>query len=231
MKPRCTTYRRSARLATLALLCWAAPIACVNRGENGDALTEAAAGLLAANGTQLLMIGDSLTDFSSGFGLQARLGAEYAVNFRAIINTDFPFWTQRLDDAFAAAPAAPPTIILVPLGTNDGFTATPAQFLDRVADFHTAIRARSRARLYYFLMPQTAIGTLAPAIAANNAAFRTEHPNRYAADNSALIDLESVFLTASPVPPLYAGNDPLHPTETGYALIAIEIERAIRGSL
>lgn len=201
---------------------------CVNRSTNSDPITELLAPLVLAPNQSVLIVGDSLTDFSSGFGLQSRLGPGYTVAFRGIINTDFNFWTGRLDEAFAQATSGPPAHVLVPLGTNDGFTLSPAEFLERVAAFHTELRKRSQGRVYYFLMPGTLIGTLAPAIAANNAVFRPEHAARYAGDNSELIDLDSVFQNASPVPALYDAGDPLHPTDNGYALMAIEMERAVR---
>ncbi|MEQ9366302.1 MAG: SGNH/GDSL hydrolase family protein [Leptospirales bacterium] len=200
----------------------------MNRSSNTDPVSELLPALILTSNQSVLIIGDSLTDFSSGFGLQSRMGPGYTVAFRGIINTDFSFWTERLDEAFAEASSGPPAHILVPLGTNDGFTLTPSQFLDRLAGFHGELRKRSFARVYYFLMPGTLIGSLAPAIAANNAALRPEHSLRYAGDNSALVDLETVFQNASPVPALYDAGDPLHPTENGYRLMAVEMERALR---
>ncbi|MCR9141539.1 MAG: SGNH/GDSL hydrolase family protein [bacterium] len=209
-------------------LCLSATLACVNRSSNTDVVSELLPALTLTTNQSVLIIGDSLTDFSSGFGLQSRLGPGYTVAFRGIINTDFNFWIGRLDEAFAQATTGPPAYILVPLGTNDGFTLAPPQFLERVATFHAELRKRSFARVYYFTMPGTLIGTLAPAIAANNAALRPEHVARYAGDNSVLVDLETVFQNASPVPALYDAGDPLHPTQNGYDLMAIEMERAVR---
>lgn len=211
-----------------ALSCLLALSSCANRSTNTDPISELLPALILTPSQSVLIIGDSLTDFSAGFGLQSRLGPGYTVAFRGIINTDFNFWTGRLDEAFAQATAGPPAHVLVPLGTNDGFTLTPAQFLDRVSGFHQELRKRSFARTYYFLMPGTLIGTLAPAITADNAALRTKFPGRYANDNTVLVDLETVFQNASPIPALYEATDPLHPTENGYQLMAIEMERALR---
>ena len=204
--------------------------ACVNRSNITDPVTELLPALVLTLSQNVLIIGDSLTDYSSGFGLQARLGPGYTVDFRGIINTDFNFWTGRLDETFAQAGAdgGPPAHVLIPLGTNDAFTLTPPQFLERVSVFHNALRQRTFARAYYFLVPQTIIVSLAPAIAANNAALRAEFSNRFAGDNAVLVDLETVFQNASPVPPLYSASDPLHPTAAGYELISIEMQRALR---
>ena len=216
------------KLLLAILISSAAGLACANRSSDQDALTELVPTLLIANTQPVLVIGDSLTDFSSGFALQSRLGPQYSVAFRGIINTDFNFWTGRLDETFAQSTAGPPVHILVPLGTNDAFTLTPAQFIDRVTGFHRELRKQSQARTYYFLMPETLIASLAPAIAANNTELRARFAELFAGDDSVLIDLDTVFKNASPVPALYSLEDPLHPTDSGYELMSIEMERAIR---
>jgi lysophospholipase L1-like esterase len=214
--------RSFGRSAACLLLCGLA--ACVQRSSDSDPIADALQALIVARPQTVLVIGDSLTDFSSGFYLSERLGPQYSVAFRGIINTDFNYWTGRLDDAFAAAAAGPPEHVLVALGTNDGFTLTPDQFVRNVHIFHTELRRRSLARVYYFFMPGTLIATLAPAIRANNAALRADHP----ADGTVLVDLEAVFDQAAPLPALYLADDPLHPTDNGYRIMAAEMERAIR---
>ena len=56
--------------------------ACVNRSNNTDPVTELLPALVLTLSQNVLIIGDSLTDYSSGFGLQARLGPGYTVDFR-----------------------------------------------------------------------------------------------------------------------------------------------------
>lgn len=186
-------------------------------------LAEAAAQLVGGQPRRILIIGDSLTDFSRGFELGARLGVGWQVSYRGRINSDFLTWTGRLDEAFDEARNGPPEIIFAPLGTNDAFVYGPELVLNHLDQFHQAVRARSHARVYYFLMPPTLIESLAPALRRNNAALRA----RGAPQGTPLIDLEAAFDREPLFPPLYAGDDPLHPTESGYRLISVELERVL----
>lgn len=186
-------------------------------------LAEAAAQLVGGAPRRILIIGDSLTDFSRGFELGARLGVGWQVAYRGRINSDFLTWTGRLDEAFDEARNGPPEIIFAPLGTNDAFLYGPELTLAHLDRFHQDLRTRSNARVYYFLMPPTLIESLAPALRRNNAALRA----RGAPEGTPLIDLEALFEREPLFPPLYAGDDPLHPTESGYRIISIELERVL----
>lgn len=186
-------------------------------------LAEAAAQLVGGEPRRILIIGDSLTDFSRGFELGARLGVGWQVAYRGRINSDFLTWTGRLDEAFDEARSGPPEIIFAPLGTNDAFLYSPELVLSHLDRFHQDLRIRSNARVYYFLMPPTLIESLAPAIRRNNAALRA----RGAPEGTPLIDLEARFEREPLFPPLYAGDDPLHPTESGYRVISAELERVL----
>ncbi|MBX7056856.1 MAG: SGNH/GDSL hydrolase family protein [Leptospirales bacterium] len=173
---------------------------------------------------RVLIIGDSLTDFSEGFNLQEKLGAGWVVAHRGVINRDFLTWTGRLDEAFDEMRSGPPDLIVVELGTNDSFLYGPELFLAHYQNFHADLRLRSQATVYYCLMPLTLIESLGPSIARNNAALRaTPLPERVR-----LIDLEAAFASAAPAPPLYLGDDPLHPTSNGYRLIAAEMARNLQ---
>ncbi len=208
--------------SVLAPLCFAVLCnQCVSRTE--DPLTELFPAVIMAQVQQVLIIGDSLTDFSDGFYLQQSLGPGYIVQHTGIINTDFNYWTGRLDEALSRATFAPPAHVIVPLGTNDAFVLGPEAFVDRVQVFHRELRLRSSARVYYFLMPVTLIPSLEPSLRENNAALSAHVPG----DNTVLVDLMSEFDGAPAVPALYDAADPLHPTETGYRLIGARMRNAL----
>lgn len=194
---------------------------CVSRTE--DPVTEFSPALMLAQVQQVLIIGDSLTDFSDGFHLQEYLGPGYIVQHTGVINTDFNYWTGRLDEAFARSTFAPPAHVIVPLGTNDAFQLGPQAFVEHVHVFHAELRLRSAARIYYFLMPVTLIPTLEPSLRTNNAALSGNVP----LDNTVLVDLMTEFDRAPPAPLLYDAADPLHPTETGYRLIGARMRDAL----
>lgn len=168
---------------------------------------------------RLLVIGDSLADYSGGFGLAEKLGPDYAVVTHAVPGYDFTDWILRLDEAFVSD--FTPEVVLVPLGTNDGYRFSGEQFTANVARFHADLRLRSEALVVYFLMPRTAEVVLAGNIERNNLLLAQEYPT----DFTGLLDLDAVFQQAPELPALYPLEDPIHPTTVGYELIAGEILR------
>lgn len=217
-------FRLRAPAFVLLASVFASPAGCANRAEDPELLSQALfPAIIAGQPQSVLVIGDSLTDFSDGFGLDALLPPLYATAHRGVINTDFNYWTGRLDSALDEATAGPPNHVLVPLGTNDGFFHTEDAFIEYVYGFHAELRRRSQARVYYFLMPGTLIDSLAPQIARNNTALAASYPR----DNTRLVDLAGRFAAAPEQPALYAADDPLHPTEAGYRLMGQIMREAL----
>lgn len=173
---------------------------------------------------RVLVIGDSLTDFSDGFALQSRLGSGWIAAHRGVINRDYLTWTGRLDEAFDEMPVGPPDAVIVALGTNDSFLYGPEQFLSHWASFHADLRTRSLATTFYCLMPPSLIESLGPSVLRNNAALRSATLPA----GVRLLDLEAVIAAAGPWPPTYAADDPLHPTALGYDLIGQAMAQTLR---
>ena len=194
--------------------------ACVNRHE--DSLAELYLLYRSLENKTILIIGDSLTFNSNGFSLEKEMGTEYLVFWKGVRGYDFTNWSPILDEAFAAAPQTP-GFILVPLGTNDGYRFTGPTFSANVDKFHKELRQRSSARVVYFQMPRTNDTSLRPNIISNNATLAANLP----ADNTELVDVDTVFQNALPLPLLYPVDDQVHPNENGYSLIATEMKKAI----
>ena len=203
------------RLAMACAPCFALTVmgGCANRTESPDGLF-----LALVPPRSVLIIGDSLTERSDGFGLSGSAGPALNVRALGIAGTDYRDWLVRLDDAFAEG-GPPADIVLVPLGTNDGYRFTPAEHVGNVQRLHESIRTRSSATTYYFQMPRSNDGVLAANIRANNLALAANLPD----STVPLIDLDTPFETARSGPPLYPANDPIHPTDVGYRIIADEI--------
>lgn len=160
----------------------------------------------------VLIIGDSLTDYSRGFSLQSMLGVAYQVAYQATPNRDIPYWTLRLDEALAIAGEQPPAHIIIPMGTNDAYLYQPATFLSNLQALHAGLRLRTSAILYYCQVPRTRDASLAPAILANNQKLKDNLP----ADGTRLIDLDEAMQSAPDPAFFYPSNDPIHPTDAGY---------------
>jgi len=206
-------FMNGKKIAVVVLLLFAS---CVNRQE--DTLQNFLLGN-ANMKTGILVIGDSLTAYSEAFGLAHLLGPSFTVNYAAVPGYDFTDWTYRIDQAFIGPP---PNLVLVPLGTNDGYRFTGQIFLNKLYDFHSEFRKRSNAVVVYFQMPRTKDPGLSAAILQNNAALVSGRPG-----DSSLLDLDTPFQNAANSALLYQGLDPIHPVQAGYDLAGSVIAAAI----
>ncbi|MCB1326977.1 MAG: SGNH/GDSL hydrolase family protein [Spirochaetales bacterium] len=212
-----------ARLELLVLLLLTlSGMRCVERADPPE-LVALLQSTVSDSERTVLVVGDSLTEYSDGFYLEQFLGPEFRVYHRGVINKDYAYWTAHLEEALNQSRTVPPGQVIVALGTNDAFYLGPDAFLSAVASFDSRLRQDHLGVVYYCLMPRTGLASLVPAIAANNAALRSNPPA-----NSILIDLEQVFDAAPAAPLLYLDSDPVHPTDAGYRLIGRRLERSVR---
>ena len=172
----------------------------------------------------LLVLGDSLTEYSRGFGLAELLAGSYDVHWKGAPNRDIPYWSMRIPEALSLPAGQEIKILVFPMGTNDAYLYGPAQFSSGLRDFHQRLRSYSNARVYYTMVPRTNDPTLRARILANNSAL----PAVVAAlDRAFLIDLDATFQNRLPATPLYPPSDPIHPNDSGYRLIAETIRAAL----
>ena len=209
----------------LVLILAALVISCVRSQE--DPFVASLTPFLAPTARTVLIIGDSLTDISQGFGLATRLGPEYRVFYQGAPGYDFQNWLIRLAQAVSSFSDSPPGIILVPLGTNDGYRFGPADFALNLEAFHQELRRYSQARVIYFQVPRTRQAGLSSAILANNATLSAHVPG----DNTELKNLDSIFENSALYHLLYEGLDEVHPTNHGYELIGEEMRRIVTGAI
>lgn len=202
-------YARLMALAGVAVIAGAQMMACANRSQAPEALLA-----LASADPGILILGDSLTERSDGFGLKGELEPTIRVSSSGIPGFDFSNWVSRVDEAFAAG-ARPGDSVLLVLGTNDGYRFSPPTFLANVHELDRQLRIRTSGAIYYFLVPRTNDAGLAASILANNAALVAGLP-----PTSRLIDLDGPFEAARSSVLLYPVDDPIHPTAAGYRIIA-----------
>ena len=174
----------------------------------------------------VLIIGDSLTHYSEGFGLGTVLGENYTVVYDSVPGTTFPFWTERIEEALARLDGQSPDYICVPLGTNDGALYAPDSFMENVTGFHNALRLHTSAEVHYYQVPRTKSPGQLDGILANNARLASSPPS---GGKVRVIDVDSVFEGAANRDLLYTSLDPIHPTQAGYTLFATTMAGAITG--
>ncbi len=202
-------------MLVMCMVAGTASAGCANRTSTPEALL-----LPLAGPRRVLIIGDSLTERSAGFGLAGTSGLE--VSFLGVPGYDFRDWTGRLDEALAR-PGGPIDIVLVPLGTNDGYRFGPSDHRANLRSFDAELRLRTAVAAWYFLMPRTNDPALSANIRANNQVLRDDPPVAAAG----FIDLDTPFEEARAGTALYPLNDPIHPTEAGYRVAETEIRRRL----
>jgi len=170
---------------------------------------------------KILIIGDSLTQYSNGFAVSSLLGPGFEVTTHGVHGFDFQDWTLRLDQAFT--PPIIPDIVIVVLGTNDGYRYGPNQFIQNVRAFHRELRRRTAKPVIYALVPRTNEPNLASRIVANNLILKTTPSFD---PSMRTVDLDTLFQSAPSYPPLYL-TDPIHPTEAGYRIIREALVRSL----
>jgi lysophospholipase L1-like esterase len=168
----------------------------------------------------ILIIGDSLTDYSMGFHLPSLVSPDFTIYYNGKKGYDFPMWSAVIEEAFSIP--SPPGHVVVALGTNDALHNGTRDFLTNLQSFHTKLRARTSARVYYCMMPLTIQPELISFISQNNDVLR--RTPLFA--NTEKIDLESAFSTAPSYPYLY-NLDLIHPTEAGYMIIGGRVVDAV----
>lgn len=180
-----------------------------------------------SNPRQILIIGDSLTNYSDGFQLQEKLGSGYVVTHASVPGYDYRDWEYRMEEAFNEDDSVPDDIVVV-LGTNDGYRYHNQTFTDNVNRFHERLRTFTSAHIYYSLVPHSEDPGLAESIAENNRLLEKllEEDDR-TFSNTEWIDLAGPFFDFKEKQLLYEADDPVHPSDTGYSLIGDTIKKAL----
>ncbi|MCB1175857.1 MAG: SGNH/GDSL hydrolase family protein [Leptospiraceae bacterium] len=183
---------------------------------------------LMQNGQQnrhLLVLGDSLTEYSRAFTLPERLAGSWQVHWLGAPNRDVPWWTLHLDEGLSL-PGRPFDLVLFVMGTNDAYSYSTDRYLSQMQDFHSALRLRSSAAVIYCQVPRSRDVALQPRILAQNAALPAWLP----VDAAPLLDLDTPMETAVSGPDaLYPLTDPIHPNAAGYDVLGRAMQVRILG--
>ena len=172
--------------------------------------------LVANRPANLLILGDSLSNFSNSFGIQNALGKNYIVRDLSVPGRDIRDWLVDLERGFSPLP----DLVILPLGTNDAVNYPTSEFPQRLNDLLTRVRIRSASRILLVCPPLTESPTHTRNIATNNSYVRTlssQYP---------VSDWEEVFRTNSNLD-LYPSLDPIHPNPIGNQLIGARLVRDI----
>ncbi len=159
---------------------------------------------------RITIIGDSLSEWSDGYGLQGSLGERFIVQNLGRAGWDTELWLNNLTE-----PKSIPTdIYFLALGTND---ASYRGTLGFATKFNRLISELNRTGIFGFLISTTPLTNqvgLRAAIQENNSYLRTLSVRQ----NTWITDVEKTLFTADPSP-FYPLSDPIHPSSEGYQLL------------
>lgn len=167
---------------------------------------------------KILIIGDSLSEYSGAFGLPEKLGAGFRVNDISRAGWDVPLWLS--DRATIQANLA--DFVVVNLGTNDAAYGGAQSYAVNYSELVAFLESVHNWKLVLTLVTPTANPVLQARIANNNRWIR----ERY--QHYSKIDLETVFHNNASLP-LYPSYDPIHPNPIGYELIGEEYRKFFMG--
>lgn len=185
-------------------------MSCYQSKRNLEPTLSLISNLKVSQPIRLTIIGDSLSEWSDGFGLQGELGERFIVRNLGRAGWDTELWLNNLTE-----PKSIPTdIYFLALGTNDASYSGSQGFATKTVRLITEL---NRIGIFGFVIsttPLTNQAGLRPSIQENNSYLRTlsVRPNTWIAD------VEKTLFTADPSP-FYPLSDPIHPTKEGYQLL------------
>lgn len=158
---------------------------------------------------QVNIIGDSLSERSTAFGLQNKLGSGYKVNDFSVSGRTVYDWLFDISRPFNPVP----DVIILELGTNDVMTGSNYDFNSYLNRLLEEIKIRSSARIILTAIPLTDDKGLQGRIKANNTYVRS------LSSLYTITELEKAFEDNRSNLLLYPSYDPIHPNPSGYELI------------
>jgi len=174
--------------------------------------------LLLNQKIEILMIGDSLSERSNAFGLQAKLGSSYHIKDISVSGRDVRIWLtyrEKIQENKA-------NLVVVNLGTNDASYYSNDEFPRYYSELIEYLRSASNWQIILTLVPPTNDAILKERIRINNSWINKQYPNE------TKVNLEDLFNKNSNLP-LYPTADPIHPNPIGYDIIGSEYLRVISG--
>lgn len=170
------------------------------------------ASLMNSNNTNMIqvnIIGDSLSERSTAFGLQNKLGSSYQVNDYSVSGRTTFDWLFDISRPFSQAP----NIIIIELGTNDAMMGSNYDFIEYYNRLLSEIQIRSKAKIIVTAIPLTDQTGIQARITVNNNFIRS------LSSLYTVVDLEKAFEDNRSNLRLYPSYDPIHPNPVGYELI------------
>lgn len=180
--------------------------------------------LLGANAfnRKITIVGDSLAQWSNGFGLKQKLPSEFTVTDLSVAGYSTEDWLQnknRLNEI-------PTQIWILELGTNDAMVYGTSGYETRTRSLIDFLQNSQNSIVYLTLIPRTNMASIRETIRTNNETLRQIKSQKQNVDT---IDVETFFESYQGDVPLYPVSDPIHPNQIGYEIMGELYRKKILG--
>lgn len=171
---------------------------------------------------QITIVGDSLGQWSDGFGLKSKLPAEFKVTDISVAGYTTEDWLQNKD----RLNAIPTDLWILELGTNDAMVYGTIGFESRTRELISFLESSQVSKVLLTTIPLTNMASIKETIKANNQTIRLLKENK---PNIDYVEIESIFESNPSGVPLYPLSDPIHPNQIGYELMGEAYRKKILG--
>lgn len=180
--------------------------------------------ILGANvlNRKITIVGDSLAQWSDGFGLRSRLPSEFTVTDLSVAGYTTEDWIQNQN----RLNAIPTDLWILELGTNDAMVYGTSGFETRTLNLIDFLQSNQNSIVYLTLVPKTKMVSIQDTIRTNNSTLRAIQEKKPKVE---IVDIESIFESYQGELPLYPISDPIHPNQIGYDLMGETYRKKILG--
>ncbi|WP_420908927.1 SGNH/GDSL hydrolase family protein [Leptospira bandrabouensis] len=171
---------------------------------------------------RITIVGDSLGQWSDGFGLKTKLPQGYKVTDISVAGYTIEDWLQnksRLNEI-------PTDLWIIELGTNDAMVYGTSGFESRNTELIQFLESSQISKVLLTTIPLTNMTSIRETIRTNNETIRRMKENR---SNLDYVEMESIFESYTGEVPLYPVSDPIHPNQIGYELMGEAYKKKILG--
>ncbi|PJZ84679.1 lipase [Leptospira harrisiae] len=171
---------------------------------------------------RITIVGDSLGQWSDGFGLKTKLPKEFTVKDISVAGYTTEDWLQnqnRMNEI-------PTDLWIIELGTNDAMVYGTNGFESRSIELISILQSSQNTKILFTALPLTNMSSIREIIRSNNQILRNLKATKTNVD---FVEIESIFESYTGGVPLYPASDPIHPNQIGYELMGEAYRKKILG--
>ncbi|TGK82620.1 SGNH/GDSL hydrolase family protein [Leptospira noumeaensis] len=171
---------------------------------------------------RITIVGDSLGQWSDGFGLKTKLGSEFTVTDISVAGYTTEDWLQNKEQMNEI----PTDLWIIELGTNDAMVYGTNTYESKTKELISYLESSQNSKVLLTAIPLTNMSSIRETIRTNNQTLRQLKTGNSGID---LVEIESIFESYSGNLPLYSISDPIHPNQIGYELMGEAYRKKILG--